>query len=105
MSADGNPGLTVVISRLGERVAALEARSVAEIAALKDDTAHIRSTQHEFANQMQVFISATHSEQTLLREHVKLCDARSARLEKVSFAVLGLLITLLGLLLNAHFLL
>jgi len=91
------------VSRLGERVAALEARASAEIAALKDDTAHIRHTQHEVANTIQGFIATSSTNQLLLTEHLKICDTRSARLERIAWGVMAGVVAVLGLLLKIHF--
>lgn len=45
-------------TRMAERVAALEARTGTEIAALKQDTAAIRTMFHDANNKMQVLIGA-----------------------------------------------
>ena len=100
---DANSDLTAALSLLAQRVAALEARSVAEIAALKVDTAHIRATQHEVASTIQGFIVTSTASQTLLGEHLKICDDRAARLERIAWAALSVMVSVLALLLKIHF--
>jgi hypothetical protein len=46
------------LTRMGERLAGLEARATVEIAALKQDTQVIRSSMHDTNNNMQLFVAA-----------------------------------------------
>ncbi|MBV9861875.1 MAG: hypothetical protein JO267_06980 [Alphaproteobacteria bacterium] len=51
---EGNPAYLLPLQRIGERVAELGAHHQA----LKEDTGRIRTTMHDFANQMQALIGA-----------------------------------------------
>lgn len=78
-----------VISRIGERLAALEASTKLEIAALKQDTETIRSNLHRALNTMQEFIVSAQADKAILREHLLRCDARGQRIERVIWGVAG----------------
>lgn len=98
------------MTRMGERVAALEARSGAEIAALKADTAMIRSQGHELNNRLQEVIglfSAGQNNlgraQATLEGHMRSCDVRGARLEWLARVIAVAVIGMLGFLIKLHF--
>src|SRR5690348_14802541 len=78
-----------VISRMGERLAALEAASKLEIAALKQDTETIRANLHRALNTMQEFIVSAQADKAILREHLLRCDNRGQRIERVIWGVAG----------------
>ena len=78
-----------VISRMGERLASLEASTRLEIAALKQDTETIRSNLHRALNTMQEFIISSQADKAILREHLMRCDTRGQRIEKLIWGVAG----------------
>ena len=96
-------GLLNTLTRMGERLAALEARNGAEIDALKRDTEAIRDQGHKLRNELQEFIRLMIKAQTSLEAHIVVCDHRGVRLERVGYGVATVVITILGFLLKQQF--
>ena len=80
---------SVNISRIGERLAALEVSTRIEIAALKQDTETIRSNLHRALNTMQEFIISSQADKAILHQHLVRCDARGQRIERLIWGVAG----------------
>lgn len=91
------------LTRMGERVAALEARSTTEIAALKKDTEVIRSSMHDIGNTLQQFIATSYADRAIMQSHMKECTERSVRMEWYGRFILMTLIAVVAFLLEKHF--
>ena len=79
---------------LAERMATAETK----IDGLKSDTVAIRQLSHQHSNDLQKFIIMGVQINGQLEEHIKLCAIRSARLERVAWFGISLLIGALGFL-------
>lgn len=108
MSDDGQqlPSASM-LTRMGERLAALEARANSEIASLKGDTEAIRRLLHESNQTLTAFIgqqiaanSSAKADRELLDQHMKMCDRRGQILNRAAWTVVGTLFLILGYLLS-----
>lgn len=72
------------LTRMGEKVAAIEGRFGAEITALKEDTAQIRRMLHDMANAQQVSIGA---EARCALQLVSISEKLSAHADQVTLNV------------------
>ena len=95
---DGVPLATNTLSRMGERLAALEGRTQAQIASLQADTTQIRQMGHELRTELQNVVAVALAGQTAIRGHMEQCERRAARQEKIGFLILTAMIAALGFL-------
>lgn len=101
--SNSNGGMFNAISRIESRVAALEAGSRAEIAALKRDTEAIRLGGHELREELQKIVAVVITEQATMKGHMISCDKRGARLERLGMAALATMLTVLAFLIKLRF--
>ena len=87
-----------VISRMGERLAALEVRTNA----LTDDTKRIRDNQHEAANVLQQFIAVVSNDKAVMMQHIADCAKRGARMERLGWMILTGIVGLIFLWIQRH---
>ena len=92
------------IGRMGERLAALEARTDARIGQLMADAARIRDNLHQAMETMQQFIASVSADKAVMTQHIADCAKRGARLEKLVWIIIAGVLGLVFMWLRQHIL-
>jgi hypothetical protein len=99
----GNGAPLNQLSRLSERVAALEARNGAELNNIREDLKMMRNTMHEVSNTITKAVISAEADRSVMTAHMKECAMRAGRQEWYGRVILAAIVATLGFLIKAHF--